>query len=146
MQIKIITPSDELWNKVEEYAENCSWGAGKSLSNEMKNRSFSDWERIIVCYENEDIRGYCTVAEKDCIPNVSYTPYIGYIFVGEPYRGNRISQKMIECAMGYLRSIGFDRVYVVSDHENLYEKYGFTVIDRKIAPWGEEEKIYMQKL
>jgi len=25
-------------------------------------------------------------------------------------------------------------------------KYGFTVIDKKIAPWGEEEKIYMQSL
>ena len=53
---------------------------------------------------------------------------------------------MIEFAMRHLKSIGFDRVYVVSDHENLYEKYGFTVIDKKIAPWGEEEKIYMQKL
>lgn len=146
MQIRIITPSDELWNEVEEYAENCSWSAGKYLSNEMKNRSFLDWERVIVCFEDKEICAYCTVAKKDCIPNVSYTPYIGYIFVGEPYRGNRISQKMIEFAMGYLKSIGFDRVYVVSDHENLYEKYGFTVIDKKIAPWGEEEKIYMQKL
>ena len=146
MQIKIITPSDELWNEVEEYAENCSWSAGEYLSNEMKNRSFLDWERVIVCFEDKEICGYCTVAKKDCIPDVSYTPYIGYIFVGEPYRGNRISQKMIEFAMGYLKSIGFDRVYVVSDHENLYEKYGFTVIDKKIAPWGEEEKIYMQKL
>ena len=146
MQIRTITPSDELWNKVEEYAENCSWRAGKSLSNEMRNRSFSDWERVIACFEDQEICGYCTVAKKDCIPNVPYTPYIGYIFVGEPYRGNRISQKMIEFAMGYLKSIGFDRVYVVSDHENLYEKYGFTVIDKKTAPWGEEEKIYMQKL
>ena len=146
MQIRTITPSDALWNEVEEYAENCSWRAGKSLSNEMKKRSFIDWERVIVCLDDEEICGYCTVAQKDCIPNVSYTPYIGYVFVGEPYRGNRMSQKMIEFAMEYLKSVGFDKVYVVSDHENLYEKYGFTVIDRKIAPWGEEEKIYMQKL
>ena len=146
MQIKIITPSDVLWNKVEKYAENSSWNAGKFLSNEMKNHSFSDWERVIACFEGEDICGYCTVTKSDCIPNVSYTPYIGFIFVGEQYRGNRISQKMIEFAMEYLKSIAFDKVYLVSDHENLYEKYGFTVIDRKIASWGEEEKIYMQKL
>ena len=146
MQIRIMTPSDERWNEVAEYAGNCSWRAGKSLSNEMKNRSFLDWERVIACFEDGKVCGYCTVAQKDCIPDVPYTPYIGYIFVGEPYRGNRVSQKMIEVAMGYLKSTGFHRVYVVSDHENLYEKYGFTVIDRKIAPWGEEEKIYMQKL
>ena len=30
--------------------------------------------------------------------------------------------------------------------ENLYEKYGFCVIERKVAPWGAEEKIYRKKL
>ena len=48
--------------------------------------------------------------------------------------------------MAYLKSIHFEKVYIVSDHENLYEKYGFNVIDRKIAPWGSEEKIYVQRL
>ena len=47
--------------------------------------------------------------------------------------------------MDYLKTVGFDKVYIVSDHDNLYEKYGFVVIDRKIAPWDSEEKIYMQK-
>ena len=46
--------------------------------------------------------------------------------------------------MDYLKNAGFDKAYLVSDHENLFEKYGFVVIDRKIAPWGSEEKIYMQ--
>ena len=64
MQISIITPSDELWNEVEEYAENFSWSAGKNLSSEMKNRSFSDWERVIVCFEDKEICGYCTVAKR----------------------------------------------------------------------------------
>ncbi|MDO4298341.1 MAG: hypothetical protein Q4C59_07700 [Lachnospiraceae bacterium] len=41
---------------------------------------------------------------------------------------------------------GFEEVYLVSDHVNLYEKYGFSVVDRKMAPWGEEEKIYWQRL
>ena len=53
---------------------------------------------------------------------------------------------MIEFAEEYLKSIGFEKVYIVSDHNNLYKKYGFTVKDRIIAPWGEEEKIYMQNI
>ncbi len=35
------------------------------------------------------------VAKSDCIPNVSYTPYIGYMFVNEKYRGQHLSQKLI---------------------------------------------------
>ena len=112
----------------------------------MDNNAFTDWERIIVALDNEKICGYCTVSKTDCIPDVSYTPYIGFMFIDELYRGKRLSQQLIQYAMNYLNSVGFEKVYLVSDHVNLYEKYGFSVIDRKIAPWGSEEKIYVQDL
>lgn len=146
MKFEIITLENELWDKVCDYAENCSWKAGKSLANSMKSNEFKDWERVIVAVDDDKICGYCTVAKTDCISNVGYTPYIGFMFVDEQYRGNRLSQKLIKRAIDYLKSVGFDKVYLVSDHENLYEKYGFCVIDRKIAPWGTEQKIYMQNL
>lgn len=145
MNFKAITYSDELWHKVRRYAERCSWRAGKALADAMDSNAFNDWERVIVATENGSICGYCTVSKTDCIPNVNYTPYIGYVFVDEEYRGNRLSQELIRYAIDYLKNIGFDKVYLVSDHDNLYEKYGFCIIDRKIAPWGAEEKIYMQE-
>ena len=146
MIIDTITPYDELWSKVRNYAGQCSWRAGKALADAMDRHVFCDWERVIAAFDGENICGYCTVAKTDCIPDVPYTPYIGFLFVDEAYRGNRLSQQMIRYAMEYLKSVGFDVVYLVSDHVNLYEKYGFQVIDRKIAPWGSEEKIYMQKI
>ncbi|MDE6622194.1 MAG: GNAT family N-acetyltransferase [Lachnospiraceae bacterium] len=146
MDFKKITSSDSIWNEVRNYANCCSWNAGKSLANSMDNNLFTEWERVIAALDNHRICGYCTTAKTDCIPDVSYTPYIGYLFVGEEYRGNRLSQKLIQCAMDYLKEIGFDRVHIVSDHENLYEKYGFKIIDRKMAPWGSMEKIYTKML
>ena len=146
MNIKTLTSADELWSKVKKYAENCSWGAGKALAQMMDKGAFQDWERVVAALDGEEICGYCTIAKTDCIPDVDYTPYIGFLFVDEAYRGNRLSRQIILHAMDYLKSVGFEKVYLVSDHVNLYEKYGFQVIDRKMAPWGEEEKIYMQKL
>lgn len=146
MIIKVITASNEMWNKVKNYADSCSWKAGKSLANAMLNNGFKDWERVIVALNDDEICGYCTVAITDCIPDVHYTPYIGYLFVDEKWRGNRLSQRLIIYSMSYLKSVGFDKVYLVSDHENLYEKYGFDIIDRKMSPWGSEEKIYYQKI
>lgn len=146
MDLKKITSSDALWNKVRDYADHCSWCAGKSLANAMDRQLFTEWERVIAALDHHKICGYCTVAKTDCIPDVNYTSYIGYMFVGEEYRGNRLSQKLIQYSMDYLKSIGFDKVYIVSDHDNLYEKYGFEIVDRKIVPWGSMEKIYMRKL
>jgi len=146
MNFKAISSSDEFWNKTRDYAERCSWSAGKVLANTMDNNAFNDWERVIVAIDNNEICGYCTVSKTDCIPDVDYTPYIGFIFVDEKHRGNRLSRKLIQYAIEYIRNIGYDKVYIVSDHENLYEKYGFSVIARKMSPWGVEEKIYMQEL
>ena len=112
----------------------------------MERGDWTDWEGVIVALCGETIAGYCTVAKTDCIPDVPYSPYIGYVFVGEDFRGHRLSGRMIDFACAYLKTLGFDRVYLVSDHENLYEKYGFSAIDQKLAPWGSIEKIYMRKL
>lgn len=146
MIIEPVTYTDALWDEVKRYAAACSWRAGKSLAQEMQNHAFSDWERVFVLHENGNIYGYCTVAKKDCIPDLTYTPYIGYLFVDEKKRGHRMGQKLIRAAMDYLRNVGFHEVYLVSDHENLYEKYGFSVICRAAAPWGAVEKIYHQSL
>ena len=53
MIIKAITASNEMWNKVKNYADSCSWKAGKSLANAMMNNGFKDWERVIVAVDNE---------------------------------------------------------------------------------------------
>ena len=146
MVFEAITSSNDLWKQVKEYAAICSWSAGKSLARNMEADVFENWERVLVAYENGQICGYCTVAKTDCIPDIPYTPYISYMFVGEEYRGNRLSQKLILFAISYLQRIGFKEVYLVSDHENLYEKYGFSVVDSALAPWGSIEKIYHKSI
>lgn len=146
IDFRFLTAADPLWGEVTAYARGCSWRAGPSLASAMERGDLDDWEGVIVALDGETIAGYCTVAKTDCIPDAPYTPYIGYVFVGEAFRGHRLSGRMIDFACAYLKTLGFDRVYLVSDHENLYEKYGFSVIDHRPAPWSSIEKIYMRRL
>lgn len=145
MQIKLITATHELWESTIKYAEKCSWGAGPFLAKDMREKKFTNWERILVALENNMIVGYCTLVKTDCIPDVTYTPYIGYMFVGENFRGNRISEKLILCALEYAKELGFEKVYLVSDQINLYEKYDFVKIEEKLDLWGNTETIYIHK-
>jgi predicted GNAT family N-acyltransferase len=143
MQIESLFYNDNLWQIVAEYAQNCSWKAGTTLAKQMNECHFSDWERVFAALDGVQIAGYCTLAKSDCIPDIAYTPYIGFVFVEEQYRGNRFSEKLIFSALAYAKELGFDKVYLVSDHVNLYEKYGFVKIDEKKAPWGAMETIFM---
>jgi N-acetylglutamate synthase-like GNAT family acetyltransferase len=144
MEIKSIIYGDDLWQKTIDYAKNCTWKAGPFLAKKMIKNEFLDWERVFVAIDNKNIAGYCTFAKKDCIPDVEYTPYIGFIFVGEKYRGKRLSERMILYIMDYAKKLNLKKVYIVSDHINLYEKYGFIKIDEKEVNGMGMEKIYMK--
>ena len=104
------------------------------------------WERIFVAIENNNIAGHCSLNEKDSVPDVEYTPYIQAVFVNEQFRGKRLSEKLILCAMSYAKTLGFEKVYIVSDHKNFYEKYGFIKIDEGNDYRGELQSIFVQKI
>jgi len=147
MVVKQIFPDDELWKKTINYSKNCNWSAGARLAKTMEENVFSEWEGVFVTInDNGDIIGYCVFSKTDCIPNVEYTPYISFIFVEERYRGQRISEKMILTVINYAKELQFTEIYVVSDHINLYEKYGFSKIDEKLDHNGRLESIYMRKI
>lgn len=146
MEIQLMTEEHELWNAVKAYAGGCGWSSGKILAEDMENHRFSDWERVAVLLDDGRICGYCTIIKEEAIPNMPYTPFVGTLFVEEAYRGGRLGQKLIITSMEYLQSVGFDRAYLITDHENLYEKYGFRVVDRRMALWGREEKVYVRKI
>lgn len=129
MEVRILDIHDDYWNKTIEMSENCSWHAGASLGYKMRSNKFEDFECVFAAVENDKVVGFCTITKTDCIPNCLYTPWIGFVFVDEKYRGNRTSQKMIEKALKYAKTKDFKKVYISTQEENLYEKYGFVQID-----------------
>ena len=135
MVLSILAPGNPLWEPVAVFAESCSWKAGKKLAKRMRNGCFTDWERVFIAQMDGRLAGFCSLIETDCLPSLSYTPYISHVFVAEPYRGQRLSQQLIRTALAYAREVGFQQVYLISDHQNLYEKYGFFKVDQQPAPW-----------
>lgn len=88
MNILSVTFDDDMWQEVSQFAQSCSWRAGKALSQSMSDNAFTAWERVIVALHENDIAGYCTVAKSDCIPNVPYTPYMDTCSLMKNIEGN----------------------------------------------------------
>ncbi|WP_303834128.1 GNAT family N-acetyltransferase [Ruminococcus flavefaciens] len=142
MEISIMTAEHEKWEAAAEFAENCSWRAGKELARLMGGDAFADWERVFTAFEDGSPVGFCTLTEKDqLLPKYPYTPLIGFVFVDEAHRGKRISQKLIEAALGYAKSIGYNKVYIMSGEKGLYEKYGFVSMGDYETIYGETEQL-----
>ena len=102
VEISVMTYGHPLWDKTISFADNCSWKAGSYLAHKMRNKEFSETERVLVASEGEEIIGYSTFAKKDELPDdAPYTPFIGFVFVDERSRGKRVSERMINAASDY---------------------------------------------
>ena len=144
MEIYTMTDTNQKWGNVADYAEKCSWSAGKYLAELMRSNSFKDTERIFAAFEGGEPVGFCTLTEKDELdPKYPYTPLIGFVFVDEAHRGRRISEKMMGKVLEYAKSTGFDKVYVMSGESGLYEKYGFTYMGDYETIYGNAEQLFV---
>lgn len=143
MEIYAITNEHKLWNETISFAETCSWKGGHFLAGLMNQNNFLEWERVFVAFENNKIVGYCTFTKKDELSEeYDFSPFIGFIFVDESYRGRRISEMMINNVMKYAKMIGYDFVYIMSGEKGLYEKYGFTLIGNYETIYGNVEQLF----
>ena len=146
IEVVRLSQNESLWNAAAEFAEGCSWIAGKHFAEMLRGNRFAGWEAAFAAVENGKIIGYCTFLKTDYYPENRYWPWISSIFVDESARGRRVSHRMIEKAIEYARSCGFATVYIPSDMEEFYEKCGFEPIDTLINYGGDEDSIFMKKI
>ena len=143
MKTELITRGHPLWEKTIAFARNSSWKAGPYLANMMEKNAFQDWERVAVAMDGEKPAGYCVFAEKDELPEeYGFSPFIGFVFVDENYRGRRISEQMIGEVIRYAGTLGFRKVYLMSGERGLYEKYGFVKIGEYPTIWGTTDQLF----
>lgn len=147
MKIYTMTNTHEKWESTAAFAEKCSWRAGKYLAELMRKDFFKDWERVFAAFEYEEPVGFCTLTEKDELdPKYPYSPLIGFVFVDEAHRGKRISEQIIKTVLGYAKSIGYDKVYIMSGENGLYEKYGFSCMGDFESIYGGKDQLFVISL
>lgn len=147
MEVIRLSKNDVWWTRTILYMESCSWvEVGNHLAEMMKQNQFSDWESVFILVEKGDIIGFCTFLKTDYYPENRYSPWISSIFVDEKARGNRFSGKMIETVISYAKEQGFSKVYIPSDMDGFYEKFGFTPIDTLENYSGDFDTIFMKDL
>jgi GNAT superfamily N-acetyltransferase len=146
MDIHIITKTDSLWIPVAEYAQTCSWNACERMASFMKDGKFMNWERVFVAEDNGFFMGFCALVKPQGFPGSEYTPLIKWVFVEEKYRGQRLSQKLIDAVSSYAKELGYNQIFLTTWHKGLYEKYGFVKLCDKEARSGYIEGIYRKTI
>lgn len=97
--------------------------------------------------ENSQIIGGCGVVRDDFVDS-DLSPWLTALFIVEESRGQALSSRLMRHALKEAQKLGFEKVYLSTDHIRFYEKYGFEEIGLGSFKWGKPTigrptKIYM---
>ena len=69
-------------------------------------------------------------------------PWLAALYVEESERGHSLGRKMLEHGITETCRLGFDKLYLATDHIGYYEKYGFSYAGQCYGHDGEPGRLY----
>jgi chloramphenicol 3-O-phosphotransferase/N-acetylglutamate synthase-like GNAT family acetyltransferase len=144
IQIVSLHEKPELADEVIAYA-NQNWPPISKYFTQVVQQVLTRHGSLPKCFillRNEQIIGFYSLLEQDFVERKDLSPWIATIFVDEKERGQRLCKEMLLHGRAIAGDLGFDKVYLSSNHIQFYEKYGFKEIGLDMFVWGRPTKIY----
>ncbi len=141
------TGNKEYWlSKIKE----SDWGAGQYLHELLKTQKLKQLvgenTKVLMLVDGEKLGSFCTFAEKDDIQPTDLTPWIGWVYTFPDYRGNRHAGKLLGYAETLAEEAGIKNIYISTNHNGLYEKYGYEFFRMMKDINGEDSRVYVRQL
>ncbi len=130
--------------------EGCDWDAGKYLAFLLKTDGLDalvgEGARVLMLTEGDELISFCTLAKYDDVQPTELTPWSGWIYTFPAYRGRRLAGRLLEYAEDLARADGAEDLYISTNHDGLYEKYGYEFLRYDKDVEGEDTKVYIKRL
>ncbi|MGN0370696.1 MAG: GNAT family N-acetyltransferase [Butyrivibrio sp.] len=141
--------SDRQEHWLEEIGK-CDWGAGQFLHDLLQQgklqEAVGDDVKVLMLVEDDELISFCTYAEKDDIQPVNIKPWMGWVYTFPHRRGHRYVGKLFEKIAEIAKTEGVHKVYISTNHEGLYEKYGCRFYQMMNDIGGEPSRVYIKDL
>ncbi|GLB61429.1 GNAT family N-acetyltransferase [Cytobacillus sp. NCCP-133] len=98
--------------------------------------------RFYAAVENERIIGTYALIRNDLNSRQDLYPWLACVYVDEEYRGRRLGSQLLDHAIGEAAGLGFEKLYLTTDLEGYYEKYGWTHSGEVYGAFGSSMKLY----
>ena len=124
-----------VWGSKENYDFYYDAIAHSSLSELALPRFYllMDEERIIGCY---------ALLTNDLVSRQDLLPWLGCLYVEPDFRGEKLGSMLLEHGVREASRLGYSKVYLNTDHDGYYEKYGWIRMEDGFSLFGERGRIY----
>lgn len=102
--------------------------------------------RFYVLQKNNEIIGCCGLVTNDFISRHDLYPWLAGVYIEPAERGKELGNLMMRMVEEEAKKIGFSKVYLTTDHDGYYEKYGWQRMQDGYDLNGEKGRIYWKDL
>jgi len=95
--------------------------------------------------DGEEFVGCFALITNDFISRHDLFPWFACLFVEPQYRGKQLGSQMMQYGREEARRMGFSTIYLTTDHDGYYEKYGWERMEDGFEPNGNRTRIYRSK-
>ena len=118
---------------------------GKDITNNIingiKNKTYPI---TIILLKDNKLIGFYQIVNHDN-DNTSYTPWLANVFIKEEYRHQGYGRFLINTIPTYMDKLNIKTLYLHTRHQNLYEKFGWNLLEPLALPDGIKRNIYILK-
>ena len=100
---------------------------------------------FVILDENEKIIAGVGIIENDFHQRKDLTPNLCALFVEPAYRKQDLARKLMDFAKKETAEAGFDKLYLITDHTEFYEKCGWTFYGTIKEDDGADIRMYETK-
>ena len=95
---------------------------------------------------NDELVGFASIWNNDLVFRQDLFPWLAGLYVKSEYRGKGIGTLLQEKCIQVVKELGYANLYLITDHENYYERSGWNFLE--IAPLreGKYTRIYEYKI
>lgn len=97
----------------------------------------------VILNDEQQIIAGAGIIENDFHNRKDLAPNLCALFVEEAYRRQNIAKQLLDFARTDMKSAGFEKLYLVTDLNDFYEKCGWTFLTTVQDDEGEPIKMYV---
>ncbi|MGO4268853.1 GNAT family N-acetyltransferase [Paenibacillus sp. TAF58] len=86
--------------------------------------------------KNDRIIGFYQMIEQEYLVRKDLSPWIAPLFIEKSERGQALGAVLLQHARKTAGQLGYEKVYLTTDHIRYYEMYGFREIGLSNFEWG----------
>lgn len=113
-------------------------------SNYSLNREGIPSMYIAVC--KEEVVGVVSLWRNDLTARQDLYPWMATLYVKESFRNRGIGKQLQEKSIQITKKLGYSHLYLITDHIDYYERFGWTFLEEAPLGNGKYTRIYQYNL